>query len=131
MVVSFFLRQHRELGPRERHTLAETAYAVLRRRLLFQHLAQSGSGPMERRLAVVGWQGDAAFLRAATRRRTNRSGWRRCKPSIGASLAPKLRHNLPDWIAQPLQAQLGDEGFWALVASLDAAGAAGPARQHA
>ena len=37
-----------------------------------------------------------------------------------STLAPKLRHNLPDWIAQPLQAQLGDEGFWALVASLDA-----------
>ncbi|MCV4777445.1 hypothetical protein OFM21_32200, partial [Escherichia coli] len=37
-VVSSFFRRHRTLGPRERHTLAETTYAVLRRRLLYQHL---------------------------------------------------------------------------------------------
>jgi 16S rRNA (cytosine967-C5)-methyltransferase len=117
-VVSFFLRQHRELGPRERHTLAETAYAVLRRRLLYQHLAQSGSGPMERRLSIVGWMGDAAFLRAALE--LHEQKWLAHVQAVDqSSLAPKLRHNLPDWIAQPLQAQLGDEGFWALVASLD------------
>ena len=29
-VVSAFFRKHRNLGPRERHTLAETAYDVLR-----------------------------------------------------------------------------------------------------
>lgn len=33
-VLSAFFRRQRALGPRERHTLAETAYAVLRRRLL-------------------------------------------------------------------------------------------------
>ena len=43
-VVSAFFRTHRNLGPRERHTLAETIYAVLRRRLLYQHLAQGSSG---------------------------------------------------------------------------------------
>ena len=118
-IVSFFMRQHRELGPRERHTLAETAYAVLRRRLLYQHLAQTGSGPQERRLAIVGWAGDAAFLRAALQLHEQR--WLEQVQAIDrATLAPKLRHNLPDWIAQPLQVQLGDEGFWALVASLDA-----------
>ncbi len=116
--VSFFLRQRRELGPRERHTLAETAYAVLRRRLLYQHLAQSGSGPLERRLAAVGWMGDAAFLRAALE--VHEQAWLARALAIDqTALAPKLRHNLPDWIAQPLQMQLGEEGFWALVASLD------------
>jgi 16S rRNA (cytosine967-C5)-methyltransferase len=119
-IVSFFLRQRRELGPRERHTLAETAYAVLRRRLLYQHLVQSFSGPLERRLAIVGWAGDAAFLRAALA--PHELKWLEQVQAVDrATLAPKLRHNLPDWIAQPLQAQLGDEGFWALVASLDAA----------
>ncbi len=119
-IVSFFLRQHRELGPRERHTLAETAYSVLRRRLLYQHLAQSGSGPLERRLAILGWAGDAAFLRAALE--VHEQKWLAQVLLIDRSaLAPKLRHNLPDWIAQPLQTQLGDEGFWAMVASLDEA----------
>ncbi|NWG73383.1 MAG: RsmB/NOP family class I SAM-dependent RNA methyltransferase, partial [Rubrivivax sp.] len=35
-----------------------------------------------------------------------------------ASLPAKLRHNLPDWIAQPLQARLGD-GFLALADALN------------
>ena len=66
-VVSDFFRQHKALGSRERHTLAETTYTVLRQRLLFQHLAQSGKGEMERRLAILGWQGNEGFLRAACR----------------------------------------------------------------
>ena len=64
-VVSAFFSQHKTLGARERHTLAETTYHVVRKRLLYQHLAQSGKGEMERRLAVLGWQGNAALLRAA------------------------------------------------------------------
>ena len=117
-VVSAFFRRQRALGARERHTLAETTYAVLRRRLLFQHLAHSGSGTPERRLAILGWAGDAAFLKAALS--VDEQAWlARVQAIDPASLAPKLRHNLPDWISQPLLAQLGEEGFWALVASLD------------
>jgi 16S rRNA (cytosine967-C5)-methyltransferase len=117
-VVSVFFRQQRALGARERHTLAETTYAVLRRRLLFQHLAQSGIGPHERRLAILGWAGDAEFLRAALS--ADEQAWLARTQAIDrATLAPKLRHNLPDWIAEPLQARLGNEGFWALADALD------------
>lgn len=116
-VVSAFFRKHRDLGSRERHTVAETVYNVVRRRLLFQHLAQSGSGPMERRLAVLGWQGSEGFLRGALNPQELR--WLESVRGIDpATLAPKLRHNLPDWLAQPLQQQLGDE-FDALAASLN------------
>jgi 16S rRNA (cytosine967-C5)-methyltransferase len=41
-VVSAYFRRQRALGPRERHALAETTYAVLRRRLWLQHVVQSG-----------------------------------------------------------------------------------------
>lgn len=117
-LVSAHFRKHRGLGARERHTLAETTYAVLRRRLLFQHLAQGGSGPPERRLAILGWAGETAFLKAALS--ADEQAWlTRAQAVDRAALAPKLRHNLPDWIAQPLQAQLGDDGFWSLVAALD------------
>ncbi|MFT4266281.1 MAG: SAM-dependent methyltransferase, partial [Xenophilus sp.] len=64
-VVSRYFREHRSLGPRERATLAETAYAVLRRKLLFEHLARSGSGPRERRLAILGFHGPKDFLKSA------------------------------------------------------------------
>ena len=63
--VSAFFRQHKNLGQRERASLAETVYALLRERLKFQNLAQSGSGPMPRRLAMLAWRGNLSFLRGA------------------------------------------------------------------
>src|SRR5574343_1800977 len=62
-VVSRYFRDNRGLGPRERATLAETVYTVLRKKLLFDHMAPSGSGPKERRLAILGfahWQDEEA-----------------------------------------------------------------------
>ena len=100
-VVSAFFRTHRNLGPRERHTLAETAYAVLRRRLLFQHLAQGGSGAVERRLAILGWQGADGFLQGALQAH-ERQWLERCRAVDPATLPDKLRHNLPDWLAGAL-----------------------------
>jgi 16S rRNA (cytosine967-C5)-methyltransferase len=115
-VVSAFFREHRALGSRERHALAESAYAVLRQRLLFAHLAQSGSGPLERRLAILAWHGNAAFLRGALA--PHEQTWLAQVEQIDrAALPDKLRHNLPDWLANLLQAALGDE-FWPLVQAL-------------
>ena len=115
-LVSMFFRKHAKLGARERHTLAETLYALLRQRLLFQHLAQSGSGPLERRLAILAWQGNAGFLRGALT--PPEVAWLDEVSAIDrASLPEKLRHNLPDWLANPLKESLGDE-FWPLVEEL-------------
>jgi len=119
-VVSAYFRKNKQLGSRERHTLAETTYAVLRERLLFQHLAQSGRGPMERRLALLAWVGNRDFLaRALT---PEEGAWLAQQATIARStLAPKLRHNLPDWLAEPLLARLGEAEFWRLAASLNEA----------
>ena len=115
-LVSMFFRKHAKLGARERHTLAETLYALLRQRLLFQHLAQSGNGPLERRLAILAWQGNAGFLRGALT--PPEVAWLDEVSAIDrASLPEKLRHNLPDWLANPLKESLGDQ-FWPLVEEL-------------
>ncbi len=116
-IVSAFFRQHRGLGARERHTLAETTYTVLRQRLVLQHLAQSGSGPLERRLAILAWQGGEPFLRAALA--PQEQAWLAQVQAIDrGTLADKLRHNLPDWLATPLREQLGED-FWPLVRALN------------
>ena len=116
-VVSDFFRQHRTLGIRERHTLAETTYTVLRERLLYQHLAQSGKGEMERRLAVLAWQGNEGFLRAALNETEQQ--WLAQVSQVDRSTLPeKLRHNLPEWLAERLQAAVGDE-FWPLVNAMN------------
>jgi 16S rRNA (cytosine967-C5)-methyltransferase len=116
--VSAFFRKHKNLGQRERGSLAETVYAVLRERLFFQNLAQSGSGPLPRRLAILAWRGSEAFLRGALTAEEQR--WLAQVQSIDrATLAPKLRHNLPDWLAEPLLARLGEAEFWQLAACMN------------
>lgn len=123
-IVAAFFRKHRELGVRERHALADTVYAVLRERLLFQQLARDdgdakgagGPGPLERRLAILAWPGGDGPLRGALS--PQEQAWLARAGSVDRSALPdKLRHNLPDWLAATLQQELGDQ-FWPLVQAL-------------
>jgi 16S rRNA (cytosine967-C5)-methyltransferase len=132
-VVSRYFRDHRSLGPRERATLAETVYTVLRRKLLFDHLAPSGSGPKERRLAILGFaryqdeearragasaeHGPRDFLKSALTEQ-EKNWLDQCDTIDPSDLLERHRHNLPDWLAQPLKEQLGGE-FWALAESIN------------
>lgn len=115
-VVSRFFRDHRELGPRERATLAETVYTVLRKKLLFDHLSPSGSGPKERRMAILGFHGPRDFLKSALND-TEKRWLDNCDAVKQDDLLERHRHNLPEWLVAPLKAQLGDQ-FWRLVESL-------------
>ena len=116
-IVSRFFRDNRGLGPRERATMAETVYTVLRKKLLFDHLAPSGSGPKERRLAILGFYGPGDFLRSAlTEQEIN---WLdQCEKVSPNDLMERHRHNLPEWLVQPLKDQLGAE-FWPMVETLN------------
>lgn len=116
-IVSRFFRDHRSLGPRERATLAETVYAVLRKKLLFEKLALSGSGPKERRLAILGFAAPRDFLSAALTD-TEQFWLAQCDLVRPEELLELHRHNLPDWLAQVLKEQLGEQ-FWPLVNSLN------------
>lgn len=115
-VVSRFFRDHRGLGPRERATLAETVYTVLRKKLLFDHLAPSGSGPKERRLAILGFYGPRDFLKSALNEQ-EKNWLDQCDAIRPEDLMERHRHNLPEWLVQPLKEQVGG-GFWPLVESL-------------
>jgi len=116
-IVSHFFRDHRGFGPRERATLAETVYTVLRKKNLFDHFAPSGSGPKERRLAILGFYGPGDFLRSALS--DQEINWLdQCEKIQPNELMDRHRHNLPEWLVQPLKDQLGDE-FWPLVESFN------------
>ena len=97
-------------------------YAVLRKKLLFDHMAPSGSGPKERRLAILGFSHSTntqgrEFLKGALT--DQEAQWlARCDSIQVSDLMERHRHSLPDWLVTPLKAQLGD-GFWPLVAALD------------
>jgi 16S rRNA (cytosine967-C5)-methyltransferase len=158
-VVSKFFRDHRKtlaLGQRERALLAQTVYHVLRYKLRYDHFAPSGSGPKERRLAILGFaehllehtptgaplpiaepntkrQGDGPkrarsepkmssgsaldFLKSALTEQE--AMWvEACLKIKSEDLLERHRHNLPEWLVEPLKAQVG-AGFWPLVQSLN------------
>jgi 16S rRNA (cytosine967-C5)-methyltransferase len=134
-VVSKYFRDQRKqmaLGPRERGVLAETGYNVLRQKMRFEHLAKSGSGVRERRLAILGWatyldsqaklqqpqatHGDRGFMKAAMSEMEFK--WLAdCDAATDEAFLAPHRHNLPPWLAEALEAQLGED-FWPLVDSL-------------
>src|SRR5665647_1303784 len=117
MVVSRYFRELR-LGPRERATVAETIYSVLRKKSLYTYLAQHGSGPPERRLAILGFAAPRDFLLGALT--DQEQDWlARCDQVKPSDLMELHRHNLPQWLVEPLKEQLGDD-FWPLVESLNA-----------
>ena len=140
-VVSKFFRDYRKLyafGPRERAALAETTYNVLRNKLRFDHFAPSGSGPKERRLAILGFAQhlkDQAPVKAAPKSARHASddpldflmgaltkqeaAWlEACEAVKPSDLMERHRHNMPEWLVEPLKAQVG-EGFWPLVERLN------------
>ena len=105
-IATRFFREHRNLGPRERATVAETAFAVLRRKRCMDWMARSGVGAPARRLAILGFSGDAGFLQAALT--PQEEAWlRACKVIPAADLPDCCAHNLPDWLVQRLAQQPG------------------------
>jgi 16S rRNA (cytosine967-C5)-methyltransferase len=140
-VVSKFFRDYRKtyaFGPRERAALAETVYNVLRNKLRYDHFAPSGSGPKERRLAILGFaqhlkeQAPAKAAPKSAKHPSNdpldflmgalnkqEAAWlEACEAVSPADLMERHRHNMPEWLVEPLKAQVG-EGFWPLVERLN------------
>jgi 16S rRNA (cytosine967-C5)-methyltransferase len=140
-VVSKFFRDYRKtyaFGPRERAALAETVYNVLRNKLRYDHFAPSGSGPKERRLAILGFaqhlkeQAPAKAAPKSAKHPSNdpldflmgalnkqEAAWLEACESVNpADLMERHRHNMPEWLVEPLKAQVG-EGFWPLVERLN------------
>jgi 16S rRNA (cytosine967-C5)-methyltransferase len=125
-VVSRFFKENRNLGPRERATLAETAYNVLRKKALYDAFAlgaPKGSGARERKLAILGFFGPRDFVKASLT--DLEKNWLDACDAVNplnpdSGLLELHRHNLPEWLATALKAQLGDD-FWPLIETLNSA----------
>ncbi|MDO8773341.1 MAG: RsmB/NOP family class I SAM-dependent RNA methyltransferase [Burkholderiaceae bacterium] len=120
-IVAKFFRDNRGFGPRERATLTDTVYNILRNKLRFDHFAPSGSGGKERRLAILGFAAPRAFLEGAINEQEK--AWLVKVDAIKTDdLLDRHRHNLPEWLVQPLKEQLEHKkgaGFWQYVESLN------------
>ena len=119
-IIARFYRENKGLGPRERGTMTETVYNVLRKKLLFDHFAPSGSGPKERRLAILGFHGPRDFLYGGLNDQEKQ--WlEQCDTIKVKDLMERHRHNLPEWLVSSLKTQVGAE-FWPLAEALNQPG---------
>lgn len=143
--VAQFCREHRQLGPRERQVVADTAFVVVREqprlaRCVRSHpgLAESGLGDkpdrwltpfkpirhpalpawLARAYAVLAFKGDPDKLAMALDEAESR--WRQAalaEPADDTSL--ECQTLLPVWLAERLKAEVGDDSLSALAQALN------------
>ncbi|ESH94993.1 SAM-dependent methyltransferase [Cupriavidus sp. HPC(L)] len=108
-VVSYYFRENPKLGHRERGIIAEAVFAVLRRRVEFAQFAESGSGAAPRRLALLGLAATLGRDALTPFLYPDEAQWLdRLMTIERASLAPRVRANLPEWLYEQLVARHGE-----------------------
>ncbi|WP_323071713.1 RsmB/NOP family class I SAM-dependent RNA methyltransferase [Mycetohabitans endofungorum] len=104
---SRFFRAHPKLGHAERGVIAEAVFAVLRRKMEYGHLAESGSGTPARRLALLGLMQTAGLNALRPHVSQQEFAWLDHVSKIDpASLPARVRTNLPPWIEAALGVRL-------------------------
>jgi 16S rRNA (cytosine967-C5)-methyltransferase len=105
-VLSRFFRDHRGLGQNERAFVAETAFAVLRRKRSLEAVAGSAEPHALVAAALLRTQG---FSARALEGLVDEELLRRIREAGNAQLAPAVRADLPDWLWDRLVDQYGDD----------------------
>ncbi|KND54335.1 tRNA and rRNA cytosine-C5-methylase [Candidatus Paraburkholderia kirkii] len=117
---SRFFRAHPKLGHGERGVIAEAVFAVLRRKMEFSHLAESGSGSQARRLALLGLMQTAGLSALKHFVSADEHQWLAQVSKIDpASLPVRVRTNLPQWIYDALGKRFEPEELAQLAAVLN------------
>lgn len=108
LVMSRFFKEHPKLGSRDRNFFAESAWAVLRNRSWYNHLASSGSGSLNRRytlLAVLDQFGLQALERELNEQ--ERQWLDHVALVRSAQIDPVVKESIPDWLFQEWVDQIG------------------------
>ena len=107
--VSAYFRRHRSLGQLDRGFIAETAYAVLRRRRTLEAAAGTLAPRALAIAALVLVYGLSARALEAILTEAEREVVARARATRADRLAPAVRAELPDWLWERLAAEQGDE----------------------
>lgn len=117
---SRFFRAHPKLGHNERGLIAEAVFAVLRRRMEFAHLAESGTGGPMRRLALLGLMQTAGRSALRPFLSEDENAWLEHVAKIDPQSLPlRIRTNLPDWIVEALAKRFAPDELAQLAAALN------------
>lgn len=122
-VVSYYFREHGELGHKDRGVVAEAAFAVLRRKRYLEVLAELGGETATPRRLLLAYLGCVRGLNRKEMEGFAKPAeleWIVAAKQIKAdSLPPAVRHDLPDWLDERLIARYGAEQTDALATALN------------
>lgn len=116
-VLSRWMRTNRNAGSRDRSEVADAVFDVLRHLRRYRHLAESGSGPAARRLAILGlssvFERDVLDTGLSDKEKT----WLTHVERIESHTMPRaVSQSLPDWLEQRLSSM---EDADSLIAALN------------
>jgi 16S rRNA (cytosine967-C5)-methyltransferase len=143
-VVSRYFRAEPQLGNRDRALIAESAFAILRRKNEMSQFASSGSGTQARRLALLGMMSalsegglgsanrpESALADLAHVIQPTEYDWlKRYSELDRDTLAPMVRNNLPEWLWNAFESSPGEDPAPRTCNRFDAPSPTGFARQH-
>lgn len=116
--LSVYFRENRELGTHDRAFVADTVYAVLRRRRFLEHVA-GGEDPFGLVIAcLLRFQGISLRDLEGQLSKTQTERAKAIKATPADNLSLPVQADVPDWIWTKLAAQYGEQEALALARSL-------------
>ncbi len=108
-VTTRYFRNQPKIGHRDRGTIAEAVFAVLRHKLEFAQFAQSGSGSLTRRLTLLGLAYGSGMEAVVAKVGPAEAGWlERIATVDRLTLSFETRCNLPEWLVLALKKRFDD-----------------------
>jgi 16S rRNA (cytosine967-C5)-methyltransferase len=119
-VVSRYFREHRQLGHADRAFVAETVFAVLRRGRSIEARCAGQLSDRRRLLATLALVRGWSQRELAPVLKASEEAWlSAAKAVLEADLPPAVRCDLPDWLYQRLEQQLGADETLALAHAIN------------
>ena len=119
VALSRYFRENPRLGGRERGVIAEAVYGLLRNKSVYTNFAESGVGPMMRRMALLGLC-DAVGIEPIAGLSEEETAWLTRTSQIDRNQLPlAMRANLPVWLLEKLIARDGEEATMQLAEAMN------------
>jgi 16S rRNA (cytosine967-C5)-methyltransferase len=119
VTLSRYFRDNPKLGGRERGVIAEAVYGLLRNKSVYTNFAESGIGPMMRRMALLGLT-DTVSVESIAGLSQEEVDWLNRTAQIDRNKLPlSMRANLPPWLLEKLVARDGEAAAMAMAEALN------------
>ena len=119
VTLSRYFRENPKLGGRERGVIAEAVYGLLRNKSVFTNFAESGVGPMMRRMALLGLV-DTVSIESIAGLSPEEVEWLTRTAQIDRNKLPlAMRANMPPWLLDKLIARDGEAAAMEMAEALN------------